>query len=203
MLRAFGKLSAFIIRHFKALSSRFELTPPLASVRGPSISHQSTCAIDRLQSAACKLFGSLPVICWVQFYLYRGIARNRSSEQKKCAKLHFFQVPSTICRGLQNDDPFSGLSSVGIALQYTDEWTMEPQHESPEDADVRCHEQGIAEPSLLDERSLSIVSSSRSGLSFVHCPQSRTHGDILLPTDKHARSFQHRRQRGLRRSETG
>ena len=80
---------------------------------------------------------------------------------------------------------------------------MEPQHESPEDADVRCHEQGIAEPSLLDERSLSIVSNSRSGLSFVHCPQSRTHGDILLPTDKHARSFQHRRQRGLRRSETG
>ena len=118
-------------------------------------------------------------------------------------EIAFFPSPFNDLSRAQNDDPFSGLSSVGIALQYTDEWTMEPQHESPEDADVRCHEQGIAEPSLLDERSLSIVSSSRSGLSFVHCPQSRTHGDILLPTDKHARSFQHRRQRGLRRSETG
>ena len=66
---------------------------------------------------------------------------------------------------------------------------MEPQHESPEDADVRGHEQGIAEPSLLDERSLSIVSSSRSGLSFCTAPNRVLMATFFFrPTNTHVRS---------------
>ena len=77
--------------------------------------------------------------------------------------MHFFPSPFNELSWSTSGDAISGLSCGGIALQYTDEWSMELPHESPEEPDVRCHEQGIDRaPSLRDERRSSIVSSSRS-----------------------------------------
>ena len=112
VLRAFGKLFAF--SYCSNPGSSFQpiltLTESLASVRGVFIFVPSTCTIDRLQSAACKLVGSVPVTkLWVQFYLCSRVAQYLSSEQKSSLNCIFFRVsfdqsrwidkgPACLCR---------------------------------------------------------------------------------------------------------
>ena len=121
VLRALASSPLLVIAAIRELFSAVLTLPHTpASVRGLCIFAPSTCAIDRLQSAACKLVGSVPVTLGPILF----ISRHRSEpvfRAKKCAKLHFFPSPFNDLSMAQTGDPFSGLSCGGIALQYTDE----------------------------------------------------------------------------------
>jgi hypothetical protein len=124
----------------KQYSAEEKIRNTLASVRGLCIFAPSTCAIDRLQSAACELFGSHPI-------LFSSPERSEPVlRAKKCANSHFFLSPFNDLSRAQTGLPFSGF--VLWRHRYTVHGRIVDgaQHENPQDPDVRCHEQGIAEP---------------------------------------------------------
>ena len=55
---------------------------------------------DRQATKCClQAFRKSPSHCWVQFYLYRRSAQDRSSEQKKCSKPHFLESVQWVVSG--------------------------------------------------------------------------------------------------------